>query len=575
MRKTEPLTLQVELVTQGRKVQDNIPAGKGERNRLLRIIREYVKERRPVGPLSKDELERHAQNIIAISQTEEKYRNYIGVLINNEVWREALAGTPFARRLLLLPKCLRDEQKCQGQLDAYGLVCRHCDQCMIGDVQSEAEGLGYVVMVAEGSPMVMSLIESGKIEAVVGVSCMSVLEQVFPYMETAAAPGIAIPLLQDGCRNTSVDLDWVWDAIHLSGKKETYRLNPDRLRRQVDLYFGLESLRNIMGASQGETQEIACEWLSKSGKRWRPFLTACVIQSLNGQDDETISTEAARLAVAVECFHKASLIHDDIEDNDPLRYGRETVHAKYGIEIALNVGDFLLGEGYRLIGQCCVSSDQKVRMLQAAADGHRTLCLGQGAELCWRRNPEVLRVGEILEIFRQKTAPAFEVALHLGAIYAGTDDDLCQVLRKYSEALGIAYQIYDDLQDFKTPDETGDILAMRPSLLLGLAYEQAKDDQRSVLEAFWQRAKQFSKNESEMVNQILWQTGSVETAENLIELYKNQAIRSLSELKNSNLKGLLRRVIGKIFNDIESMVCCNEYKAANNTDSTLGSESAE
>jgi len=68
-------------------------------------------------------------------------------------------------------------------------LCKQCGLCTIQDLQAEAERLGYAVLVAEGSAIVMSLIQTGKIEAIVGVSCLSVLERAFPYMEAAAIPG--------------------------------------------------------------------------------------------------------------------------------------------------------------------------------------------------------------------------------------------------------------------------------------------------------------------------------------------------------------------------------------------------
>src|SRR5207302_38560 len=125
------------------------------------------------------------------------------------------------------------------------------------------------------------------------------------------------------------------------------------------------------------------------------------------------------LAVAVECFHKASLVHDDIEDGDATRYGEPTLHELHGTPVALNVGDLLLGDGYRLIATCDAPAEQIAEMVRIAAAGHRTLCLGQGAELCWARTPQPLTSVQVLDIFRQKTAPAFEVALRLGAAYAG------------------------------------------------------------------------------------------------------------------------------------------------------------
>ena len=97
-----------------------------------------------------------------------------------------------------------------------------------------------------------------------------------------------------------------------------------------------------------------------------------------------------KIAVAIECFHKASLIHDDIEDNDATRYGEKTLHAEYGVPVALNVGDLLIGEGYRMIASSKESPEQKSQMLLVAAQGQRQLCRGQGEELCWARDPAPL-----------------------------------------------------------------------------------------------------------------------------------------------------------------------------------------
>ena len=80
------------------------------------------------------------------------------------------------------------------------------------------------------------------------------------------------------------------------------------------------------------------------------ILAVAVFQALRGNCDEGLPEDVRKLAVAVECFHKASLIHDDIEDNDAIRYGEKTLHEEHGLAVALNVGDLLIGEGYRLIG---------------------------------------------------------------------------------------------------------------------------------------------------------------------------------------------------------------------------------
>src|ERR1043166_2583731 len=474
---TMPLIIPKPVPTQRiRQPKHNIPQTVLERNHILQLVRHYVAEFNPVPPMPAPELRQHAAKIIEMLKCDPIYHDYIGVLINNEMWRENLAAVPFERRLLLLPKCLRVESKCPAPFDEFGLLCKQCGLCSIQDLQTEAERLGYAVLVAEGSAIVMSMIQTGKIEAIVGVSCLSVLERAFPYMEAAAIPGVAVPLLQDDCIDTTVDLDWVWDYIHLTSDDKTRRLDLSALRDEVDFWFTPASLEIIMGSAEGQTEAIGRAWLMRAGKRWRPFLAVAAFQALRNEVGKPLPDDLRKIAVAVECFHKASLIHDDIEDNDALRYGEKTLHEEFGVPVALNVGDLLIGEGYRLIAACKASAAQKAEMIRIAAAGQRELCRGQGAELCWMRAPQPLTQHQVLDIFRKKTAPAFEVALRLGAIYAGLEshEEVEDALKVYSEALGIAYQIRDDLSDLGTSGQTNDIAGLRPSLLLAVAHEKAK-----------------------------------------------------------------------------------------------------
>ncbi len=537
-------------VLPSRKPQDNVPQTRMERERLKRIVADHVafNSTRLVPPLVLDELRLGAEDVVRVAQIDPLYTDYVAVLLNNEVWREQLATVPYDRRLLLLPKCLRIEDKCPAPFDEFGLLCKQCGLCSIQDLQEEAEKLGYAVLVAEGSALVMALIQTGKIDAIVGVSCLSVLERAFPYMEAAAIPGIAIPLLQDDCKDTSVDIEWVWDVIHMTGEDKTRRLDLDALRREVQSWFEPASLGAVLGPEEGgETDRIARDWLARAGKRWRPFLTVCAWKALQADPEAAIPESLKRLAVAVECFHKASLIHDDIEDDDAERYGENALHVEYGVAVALNCGDLLVGEGYRLIAESGAPADVQGRILRIASRGHRTLCLGQGAELCWMRDPKPMGSLDVLQIFRQKTAPAFEVALQIGAALAGADADLMQVLSKYSDALGIAYQIRDDLEDL-VPADT------RPSLPLAIAHERARGDRKLMLERAWKR--------QEPPSPLLLAELAEERCRELMESYKEEAVRSLAALENASLKGLLRRVVGKIF-QFEVKGWCSEFETRN------------
>src|SRR5882724_12941327 len=222
-----------------REPQETIPATLFERERLRAFIRSYVEAQGDelTPPLLIDELKRHAGAIVKAARIDPKYLDYTGVLLNNEVWRDQLAAVPYDRRLLLLPKCLRVEDKCPAPFDEFGLLCKQCGLCTIQDLQAEAERLGYAVLVAEGSALVMAIIQTGKIDAILGISCLSVLEKAFPYMEAAAIPGVAIPLLQDDCKDTTVDIDWIWEYIHLTSDDHTRRLDLSALREEVDFWF--------------------------------------------------------------------------------------------------------------------------------------------------------------------------------------------------------------------------------------------------------------------------------------------------------------------------------------------------
>jgi hypothetical protein len=234
-------------IQQERPPQETIPRTRLERDRIKALVHSYVAELNPVPPIPVDDLRRHAGMVVEGAGLEEKYRDFVAVLLNNEAWRDTLAGIPYERRLLMLPKCLRVEAKCPAPFDEFGLLCKHCGLCSIQDLQDEAERLGYAVLVAEGSALVTAIIQTGKIDAIVGVSCLSVLEKAFPFMEAAAVPGIAIPLLQDDCIDTNVDTDWVWDVLHLTSDDRTYRMDLDGIRREVDEWFTPAGLEALLG----------------------------------------------------------------------------------------------------------------------------------------------------------------------------------------------------------------------------------------------------------------------------------------------------------------------------------------
>jgi geranylgeranyl pyrophosphate synthase len=194
----------------------------------------------------------------------------------------------------------------------------------------------------------------------------------------------------------------------------------------------------------------------------------------------------------------------------------------------------LLGEGYRLLSLC-----GKMELVKAAAEAHLSLCKGQGMELQWSRSPGELSLDYVLEIFANKTVPAFEVALRFGLICAGADDkEMRNILHDYSSALGIAYQLQDDMEDFEQEAP----LALRPSAVLAVLCEQNKEAGyirrmygETDVKAFLTKAE----------NKPLLRK-AIERVSVLAGAYRRQAIASLSGLHNMEMKRLLFRLTERI-----------------------------
>jgi len=483
------------------------------RNQMMDFTRDYIKNNNLTPPLSPKDVFSISEKILAETKISYDYKDYNSVLVGSLVWEETLSNIPFSKRIMLLPMCLRNSKECIAEMDEFGLICMQCGNCDLGRLQEKAEDLGYVVLIAEGTTVVTKLIESGQIEAVIGIGCLSSLERSFPYITKAAIPAIAIPLLKDDCIDTRVDTDWLEEIISIKGESEiNFTFDYKKLRNEIDSWFDEENLNSILNISSTKTEKIAIDWLGSGGKRWRPFLTVSTFQALS-KDFTIIPDDMKKLAISVECFHKASLIHDDIEDNDSVRYEELTLHEQYDIPTAINIGDLLMGFGYRLIGETTFSPEIKSRIFTEVAKAHTKLCIGQGEELNWLQENYVMKIQEVIEIFRRKTSPAFEVSMTIGAIAGKCSDEEFEALVKYNDAMGIAYQIQDDLDDF-VPDNPSDFSIMN-SLIADLQHvESAK-----------------------------------EKAEELLEYYKNLALDSVASINNIFLKSHLFRLIFKILQE--------------------------
>jgi geranylgeranyl pyrophosphate synthase len=343
----------------------------------------------------------------------------------------------------------------------------------------------------------------------------------------------------------------------------------DELERLVPRARGGPRLSEVNGQGAAAldpiaaTEAIAYDFLAKGGKYSRPFITLASYDALTGahcthpdgasQPAQRLNSVVRHAAISIESFHKASLVHDDIQDGDEFRYGEPTLHVQHGVPTAINVGDFLIGLGYRLVTQDIseMGAETAADILNKMAESHTKLSEGQGAELVWRDSRDRrLTPDDALKIYALKTAPAFEAAIYCGLRLAGPADHFANPVEQFALHLGIAFQTLNDLQDWNGDDFNkltlgGDVLGGRPTLVWALALEGLADDDRADLEQLVADGKAtpavFAK-----IRRLFQKAGAFENALALVREHRAQAERIAGTLSPEPLRRLALHLIEMI-----------------------------
>lgn len=552
-----------------------VPQIRADRDRIREAAKVFVATLDRSQTFSKDELKVMAEELLRRLDMGLEHTGFTSVIIANEFWREQVQAVPFNRRLLLLPHCLKHAEGCPADYDEFGLDCRKCGACSVADFKGKAEDLGYKVLVSEGTPIVLKIIVSGHVDAIVGVACLNVLERAIDKILLAGIPCIATPLLSSNCKSTSVDDDWVMEMIQLQTpapavKPRTYV----HLLRAAHGLCEEPELTRLAGRSRkgagtlGRNEDLAYEWMERGGKRSRPFITLAAYDAMKG-GEATKASEAPlfpdpvkRAALAIEAFHKASLIHDDIEDDDAYRYGQETLHKRIGTGPAINIGDYLVGWGYRLLARDASAHGAEAAsdLLARFSDAHVKLAEGQGAELLWRQAADQsLSALDALRIYALKTSPAFEAALYAGVRLGGEVEQVAKLdktIAEFSKNLGIAFQIINDLNDF-IPDEDNklvagqDVLAARPTLLLALALETLPTQKGQELLSLI-RGGTVEGAVVERVHTLYSQAKVFQRAEKLLQKFRAKAEALADEVEPQPLRELMYYLVDSVLQSKEA-----------------------
>ncbi len=263
------------------------------------------------------------------------------------------------------------------------------------------------------------------------------------------------------------------------GKREQATIAPLVDLTRPDMGRVNELILSKAGSDVEMIPEIANHLISSGGKRLRPMITIAAAQLFGYTGDLHV-----KLAASVEFMHTATLLHDDVVDESGMRRGKRTARMIWGNQASVLVGDFLLGQAFRMMVE--VGSLEALDILSAAAT---VIAEGEVMQLGVAKNLETTE-DEYLQVIRAKTAALFSAAAEVGPVIANDSRSDRAAMRSYGTNLGLAFQLIDDALDYGgNAQQLGknvgdDFREGKVTLPVILSYRRGSSDDR----AFWKRA---------------------------------------------------------------------------------------
>ncbi|MCP3883495.1 MAG: polyprenyl synthetase family protein, partial [Sulfitobacter sp.] len=280
--------------------------------------------------------------------------------------------------------------------------------------------------------------------------------------------------------------------------------------------------------------EVTAHLVEAGGKRLRPMLTLAAAR-LCGYD----GPYHVHLAATVEFIHTATLLHDDVVDESAQRRGRPTANLLWDNKSSVLVGDYLFARSFQLM-----TETNNMRVLAILANASATIAEGEVLQLTAAQNLATDE-GIYLQVVRGKTAALFSAATQVGGVIATAPDAQVQALFDYGDALGIAFQIVDDLLDYQgDPNATGKNIGddfRERKLTLPVIKAIAKGD--AAERAFWTRTIEKGKQEDgdlEHALSLLNAHGTLDETKAEALAWAEQAKTALNTLPDHDLTQMLR-----------------------------------
>ncbi len=271
--------------------------------------------------------------------------------------------------------------------------------------------------------------------------------------------------------------------------------------------------------------DVSTHMLEAGGKRLRPIVLLLTANHLGYNGPFHID-----LAASLELVHTATLLHDDVVDDSPLRRGRPTAKQIWGNPASVLVGDYLYSRSFSLLAGC-----ENLDVIQCMATATRTLAQGELLQLTQRGNLHITP-NEHLTILAEKTGKLFEVAAVLGGLIAGANRPTVEALTTYGMQLGIGFQLIDDVLDYQGDPETlgkrlGDDFT-DGSLTLPLihALKQGSSAQKQFIA---QAIRGGNVDDLTEIQDILIKTGSLTYARNMAQQYILKSVSAIDKFHDT------------------------------------------
>ena len=305
-------------------------------------------------------------------------------------------------------------------------------------------------------------------------------------------------------------------------------LGQDWLSVQERIASALESDISLLNSTNASI-------LSQSGKQLRPMMALMFARACTGR-----ATDAGiRYAAAAELLHNATLLHDDVADGSELRRGKPTVMSLMGPSVSVLVGDYWLVKAMELILQ---DSDTDTTAIRIFSKTLSDLAEGEMLQLQKAQSGDTDEK-DYLRIIYNKTASLFEAACVSAAISAGVSEDVVKAARDYAVALGLAFQIKDDILDYSGTESVGkplgvDILEQKITLPLLGALNNVSGQKQAEVRGKVKDIVGRPELRDDIVS-FVKENGGLEYAKARLEEYVNEAVHALDILPDSREKECL------------------------------------